>query len=231
LSSPPDRGRNPGPSPTKTRLLDAAEQLFAAHGFEGTSMRAVTQAAATSVSAANYHFGSKEALLAAALVRRLEPLNRRRLESLDALESAAGGTTPSVEELVEAFLRPSFEAQHEHGSGTLPYRRLVAQIHADPHEMVGSLKIELFTPVLQRYVEALARALPDRSPEELVLNFQFVIGVLIHVIGGHIRMDPDVAPSELPDEHVLQQMVAFASGGIRARCTATDSARPAGEAR
>ena len=66
---------------TKQRLLDAAELLFATHGFEGTSMRAITQAADTSLSAANYHFGSKQALIEAALVRRIEPLNRRRLEA------------------------------------------------------------------------------------------------------------------------------------------------------
>lgn len=229
LSSPPERSQSPALSATKTRLLDAAEALFATHGFEGTSMRAVTRAAQTSVSAANYHFGSKEALLTAALVRRLEPLNRRRLETLDALESAAEGAPLSVETLVDAFLRPSFEAQHERGSGNLPYRHLVAQLYADPHEILESLKIELFTPVIQRYIEALARALPDRSPEELVLNFQFLIGVMIHVISGHARVDPDLAPPELPDEHVLRQMVAFASAGIRARCTATASARPAGE--
>ena len=55
---------------TKERLLDAAERLFAERGFEGASLRAVTQAAGTSVSAANYHFGSKEALLGRTLLRR-----------------------------------------------------------------------------------------------------------------------------------------------------------------
>ena len=45
------------PADTKERLLDAAEHVFAERGFEGTSMRAVTQAAGAAVSAANYHFG------------------------------------------------------------------------------------------------------------------------------------------------------------------------------
>ena len=75
---------------TKERLLDAAERLLAEHGYEGTSLRAVTQAAGTSVSAANYHFGSKEELLRATLLRRVEPMNRRRLACLDDLEHAAG---------------------------------------------------------------------------------------------------------------------------------------------
>ncbi|MCP5067717.1 MAG: TetR/AcrR family transcriptional regulator, partial [bacterium] len=96
---------------TKQRLLDAAEQLFAERGFDGTSMRAVTQAAGASVSAANYHFGSKQALLGATLRRRIEPFNRRRLELLDGLE--AGGAVPDVEQLMDAFFRPPFERAAE----------------------------------------------------------------------------------------------------------------------
>ncbi len=96
---------------TKERLLAAAERLFAERGFEGASLRAVTQAAGTSVSAANYHFGSKQALLRATLRRRVEPMNRLRLERLDALEAAAAGAPLSLEALLDAFLRPAFEVR------------------------------------------------------------------------------------------------------------------------
>ena len=72
-------------------------------------MRAVTQAAGASVSAANYHFGSKEALLRATLRRRLEPVNRTRIARLDALEREAAGRPLRVEQILEAFLRPIFE--------------------------------------------------------------------------------------------------------------------------
>ena len=95
----------------------------------------------------------------------------------------------------------------------------------------GWSKMELFAPVIHRYIQALARALPERSHEELVLGFQFVIGVMIHVISGHVRTDPDTQPPELPDERILQQMVAFASAGIRARNPATDSKRAPGASR
>ena len=58
---------------TKERILDAAERLFAAHGFGETSMRALTAAAGVNLAAANYHFGSKDGVLRAILLRRLEP--------------------------------------------------------------------------------------------------------------------------------------------------------------
>ena len=48
---------------TKERILDAAERLFAAHGFAGTSLRAVTKEAGVNLAAVHYHFGTKEDLL------------------------------------------------------------------------------------------------------------------------------------------------------------------------
>jgi len=217
---------------TKQRLLDAAERLFAERGFEGTSMRAVTQAANASVSAANYHFGSKEALLHAALLRRLKPLNRRRLEALDALEAAADGGAVRVEALLEAFLRPSFEAQQESEDGRLSFHSIAAQLYVDPHEMVASLKVELFGPVIERFIAALARALPDFTRDEIALDFRFFIGVMVHVIGGHTRMDEGGEKAAgTPDERVIQRMVSFAAAGLRAGSPAEASARPRGVTR
>ena len=48
-----------GPAETKDRLLGAAEALFMEHGFEATSLRAITAAAGANLAAVNYHFGSK----------------------------------------------------------------------------------------------------------------------------------------------------------------------------
>src|SRR3546814_16701921 len=47
---------------TKDRILGAAEELFAQHGFAGTSLRQVTSRADVTIAAVNYHFGSKENL-------------------------------------------------------------------------------------------------------------------------------------------------------------------------
>ena len=55
---------------TKTRILDAAERLFAQDGIKATSLRAITEAAAANLAAVNYHFGSKEALVHAVYGRR-----------------------------------------------------------------------------------------------------------------------------------------------------------------
>src|SRR5579871_4179574 len=86
---------------TKSKILDAAEKLFGIKGFEATSLRGITAEADVNLAAVNYHFQSKDSLIDAVIARRLEPVNRRRLEML-----AAAGPNATVEQLVEAFVLP-----------------------------------------------------------------------------------------------------------------------------
>src|ERR1700752_5110069 len=83
------------PVVTKGRILDAAEALFIEHGFEATSLRAITASARVNLAAVNYHFGSKEELFQAVLTRRLDPMNQERVDLLTELEQgAANGALP-----------------------------------------------------------------------------------------------------------------------------------------
>src|SRR5258707_11212930 len=101
---------------TKQRILDSAERLFAQSGFAATSLRSIIADAKVNLAAIHYHYHSKEALLEAVILRRLEPLNRRRLEMLDACERVADGK-PSVESILEAFIAPTFRAVNDSESG------------------------------------------------------------------------------------------------------------------
>ena len=79
------RPRGPRPArgrPTRERILDAAEKLFARRGFHGVSVRDITQDAGVDVALVNYHFGSKQALLDSVLTRRSEVLNAERMQLL-----------------------------------------------------------------------------------------------------------------------------------------------------
>ena len=49
---------------TKQKILDSAQYLFARDGFQATSLRDITRRASVNIASINYHFGSKEALLA-----------------------------------------------------------------------------------------------------------------------------------------------------------------------
>jgi AcrR family transcriptional regulator len=210
---------------TQERLLDAAEALFAERGFEGTSLRAVTQAAGASVSAAHYHFGSKEALLRATLLRRVEPVNRLRLERLDALEREAGGDPLPLEAILETFLRPALEARAS--DMTARYRQVAARLYSDPPELVAELKRELFAGVNARYLAALARALPDAPPGALELAYQLTVGAMVHVIAGNLETAPGAGAAP-GDADLLRRLVAFVASGVRAVAAVSSSDAPSG---
>ena len=71
---------------TKLAILNATERLVAAHGFEATSLRAITAAARVNLASVNYHFATKDALIVAMLNRRMKPLNEARIALLDRFE-------------------------------------------------------------------------------------------------------------------------------------------------
>ena len=86
---------------TKTRILDTAEKFFGLKGFDSTSLREITAEAQVNLAAVNYHFQSKDSLMEAVICRRIEPVNRRRLEMLEAM-----GDNPTVDQILRAFLTP-----------------------------------------------------------------------------------------------------------------------------
>jgi len=59
---------------TAQRILDAAEDLFAAHGYEGTSLRQIASRAAIQEPGLYNHFSGKLALYEAVLYRALNPM-------------------------------------------------------------------------------------------------------------------------------------------------------------
>ena len=88
---------------TKARILDAAEDLFAAQGFGATSLRAITGQAEVNLASVNYHFGSKEALIDEVIARRVQPINQRRLALLD--ERRAESDEPLTPEVKTVMLK------------------------------------------------------------------------------------------------------------------------------
>jgi len=59
---------------TASQLVSAAVALFSQHGYDGTSVRAITAEAGANLGAITYHFGSKEALYDAAFASVTEPI-------------------------------------------------------------------------------------------------------------------------------------------------------------
>ena len=84
---------------TKQRLLDASRKLFSDNGFDGASVRAITQLAGANLGAVTYHFGSKDALYAAVL----ESLFNNLAERVTGAGAGAAPVRQRLEQIVHAF--------------------------------------------------------------------------------------------------------------------------------
>ena len=161
---------------TKIRILDVAERLFGDHGFLGTSLRDITAEANANIASVNYHFGSKEALLAAVLERRLEPINELRLRHLDELESNGEDKILPVKDIVRAFLMPPFEKRKEWGTQGTTFFRVLGRVHGETSNDFRQTFMQQFDAVLQRFFLAFQRALPNVPEEDLAWRILFMTG-------------------------------------------------------
>ena len=201
---------------TKERILDVAERLFADFGFPVTSLRDITREAGVNLAAVNYHFGSKEALLAAVLERRFRPINDRRLALLDELEKAAGGASPELEDILRAFLGPPFYKQAEWGDCGKKVLKLVGHIHSETNQ---ELRVELtnqFEGVLARFTTAIQRALPDLDSDEADRRIRFIRGSMAFTMMWEERMVPRGHQPTQDPERLLESLVRFSVAGMAA---------------
>jgi AcrR family transcriptional regulator len=208
------------PADTKDRILDSAEKLFADGGFDGTSLRSITSEAGVNQAAVHYYFGSKEALLQAVLARRLEPINRRRIELLDAVEQEAGESPPDITAILRAFLEPPVREIRGLGEAGEQFVRLAGRAHSEPNPQVRALFLPLFQEVIARYLAAFRRAVPDQSNEDLHWKFHLLVGSMAHLLswGEHedcaALMGADATAGSSDADRMLEAMVAFSAAGM-----------------
>ena len=203
----------PAQADTKTSLLDAAEALFAELGIAGASMRAITARAGANLAAVHYHFGSKEGLVREVFRRRLEPLNRERLDRLG--ELAAAGRERDVEGIVEAFVAPPLRMIGSEPGGRA-FAQLLARSVLEPGPGSRELVLEQFREVIERFTAALEAALPDISRQEALSRLHFTIGSLSFTAGlGFLveRWAGAPAPADDPAP-VISRLVTFLTGGM-----------------
>ena len=201
---------------TKDAILDVAERLFAARGFEATSLRTITAEAGANLGAVNYHFESKEGLILEVLKRMFQPVNERRLSLLHALEAKAAGKPLEVEAILEALFRPPIELVSRPARGGCYFPRLLAFCLTEPGAYLKPLVEEEFALKTRRFHAALRRACPELSKEEVRWRLHFSIGAFIHTAGNPQLLE--ITSEGLCDtgdpEAVLRRIIAFCAAGF-----------------
>ncbi len=205
------------PHETRTRILDAAEELFMQNGFGGTSMRHLTARAGVNLAAVNYHFGSKDALIEAVFRRRLDPMNAARIAALEALE--AGGRAQEPEAIIRAFISPSLSMMEDTKGGGRNFIRLLGRTYTEPAKALRQLIGQMYAPAMQRYKGALERALPHMPREELVWRMTFMFRTLAYTLAATdtVQLIAGAKPEDRYDARLLEErLAAFLLSGLNA---------------
>lgn len=203
----------------RDRILDAAEKLFAEHGFDGVTLRQIASEAEVDVALANYHFGKKFDLFEAVFQRRADDLNSARREALQRATDRAGEQGPSVEQIVEAFLRPLEIAQEAADDGWRNYLALIAYINNSPYWGTRMMS-RMFDDLVNEFIDALKQALPNAVEEDIYWCYQNLSGALtltlaqtgrIDLLSGGVCHSRDV-------KSAYDRMIPFVAAGFMRVC-------------
>ncbi len=211
--------------PTRKRILDAAEELFARDGFAAVTVRQIMRKADADVSLAYYHFKSKRDLFDSVMLRRVSHLNAIRLEALEKVEQRHPDDLPTVEEIIDAFTHPILDLMAQKHEEWHHYFALIAQINSSS-EWGGELMTRYFDPLVARFIEALKRALPECDEANLYWSYHFLSGALTMTMAETGRIDnlSGGACKSTDMAAISARMPQFIAAGFMAICGKEKSA-------
>ena len=205
-----------GQTDTKQRIISVAERLFAEKGFAATSIREVVAEAKVNLAAVHYHFGSKEALFFEILNRRLGPAEAERLRRLEEARDGSSGR-PSVEKVVEAFLRPVADLI-ESQPDAVQFSKLLGRTFTESPDLAGKLRQRFFGRTTEAFLPALQEALPHLSPEDICWQYHFMISAMSGALGQPTRLafiSSGKVKGDDPTE-MIDRLIRFVCSGIQA---------------
>ena len=199
---------------TKNQVFNAAERLFALHGFQNVSVRDITAEAGVNLASVNYHFGSKDALLFEIFRRRTAELNRDRARMLHEASDRHGGKPP-VREILTALIAPPLKWLAPANDRRISLQFLIRARSEGTEEMRNVLRTDVSH--LRRFSDALLAALPQLPPEEVYWRIHFALGMIhqnrfaeldrLNVLSEGATREDDI-------DGLLKRMVDFAEAGF-----------------
>jgi AcrR family transcriptional regulator len=164
---------------TPTRLLEAATELFARHGFHGTSIRDIAERAGANVAAGHYHYGSKDGLylevlraqfaaVRATLARRgvdQTPAALRRASRRQLLTLLEGRITAMLDLLL--------------GPPPAPHGQLMLREMCDPTDALPMIVEEFIAPQVREMELLVGRLVPAAGRETVTRIVYSLIGQVL----------------------------------------------------
>jgi AcrR family transcriptional regulator len=202
---------------TKTKILNAAELLFADKGFNGTSLREITSQAEVNLAAVNYHFGSKKELIKAVMSRYMNELSPRLESALYSL--CDDEVQPTLIDVFSAFLEPLLHLNTVKDNGTSTFLQLLGRGFTDNQGFLRWFLTTQYPGVFTNFTQAVHKAYPELSTEEMFWRLHFTMGTIVFTMSSSDALI-DIALNDFDREvdiaGVIKKVIPYVAAGVSA---------------
>ncbi len=204
----PARGLRSDGEATRTRILEAAGELFATTGYAETSNKAIAAHAQVDLASINYHFGNRSSLYQAVLAE-----SHGQLFNMGELQQIVGGELPPASKLrvvIEQLVR---YAAREPQAWQL--RVLAREILAPTSHLPilvqdqGLPKLALLRRMLSEITE-----IPAEDPALTRCLLCVIAPCLMLLVGGRTFPGPLQEIFQMPSQAIADHLFNFALGGL-----------------
>jgi len=209
----------PDTPPSRHRIVQIAEQIFAEKGFEDTSIRDITTAAQCNLAAVNYHFGSKDNLYLLIFQQHMDVMREKRVSAIQNLFQDP--TSPvTIEQLLDAFCHAFVHPFITDRQGKIRIQLMLQELQ-NPHLPGAKFVTEVIAPVNQALKDAIQKIYPDLNPLTITLCIQSVVNLLMGQMMPIIHKNPmtehirKIMTPNFDLERNIQHIVQFAAAGIK----------------
>ena len=209
--------KNPKPKQeTRARLIEATARLFSLHGYNGLTLRSVAKEAKANLAAANYHFGSKDALVLEMLRERIMPINQRRLELLEEEKSKSPLQPLSVFQIFYTLIHPVGEEISKSANSRCSLAQLVARTFTEPTEFIERMHHRFFSQIAEIYHRELSLTFPNQPAKEIYWHLHLAVASMLGALAQHRRLE-DFTKGMCNEDQVdemIDRLTKFVSHGF-----------------
>lgn len=203
---------------TATRIILAAEALFAEQGFNETTMRQITTAADVNLAAVNYHFRSKQGLVNAVCERLMQPLCTE-IES-ELAQRMFDATTISVEELLDILMRSLLNVSQINTHSLAVFMRLLELAYMKNQEELREFFVTEYWHRLETFIQCLRKESAPMEDNEFFWRLHFLLGSIVFTLSNYhmlLTMEKKSFKDSAEIEKVLYRMLPVLAAGLQAR--------------
>lgn len=194
---------------TRTRLIDAAGEMFAEFGFHHTTVRQICQRAGANVAAVNYHFRDKTGLYTEVVRQSM------RAAKLDAVRAAFDQNLPP-EEILRAVIKARLESLRSLDLGDWHFRIFAHEL-AKPSPAMNVVVNEAIRPLYSRMCQLIGNmlGLPVEHEKTRLCAHSIIGQILFYAFTGPVlsRLAPKMKMSaeriDIIADHITKFSLAY----------------------